>query len=320
MYRLISILVPILVTLVFSFNVDARGAKDVTAQGKKTQDPDSGQTCRPRKRCQPEEPPTDPEDPPTDPEDPPTEPPTEPPAATFLTAGASYQMQLQGALNLEYTVDAYVFDLFDVSEQTIADIKNSGAKAICYFSAGTFEEWREDATDFAPEALGEPLGDWPGEYWLDTRHESVRAVMLNRIALAKAKGCDAVDPDNVDLHTQQSGFPISYAQQLEYNQFIATSAHDAQLFVGLKNNLSQLDDLHTFYDFAINESCIRWNECEMLTPFIENNKPVFHIEYLGVSGAGSSEFEQMCTHTGDIGLYSLVLPRALDDGFRFSCQ
>ncbi|MEO2279696.1 endo alpha-1,4 polygalactosaminidase [Pseudoalteromonas pernae] len=309
MYRLLSILVPLLVTTIFSFNVDAAGAKDVTTQGKKTQDPDSGQTCRPRKHCQPEEPPTDPEDPPA-----------EPPATTFLNAGASYQMQLQGVLNLEYTVDAYVFDLFDVSAQTIADIKNSGAKAICYFSAGTFEEWREDAIDFAPEALGEPLGDWPGEYWLDTRHESVRAVMLNRIALAKQKGCDAVDPDNVDLHTQQSGFNISYAQQLEYNMFIASSAHDAQLFVGLKNNLDQLADLHTYYDFAINESCIRWNECEMLTPFINSNKPVFHVEYLGVSGVGSSEFEQMCTHTSELGIYSLVLPRELDDAYRFSCQ
>ena len=281
----------------------------------KNSSPDNGRKCRPRKLCE------EPIDPTPEPEpEPEPDPEPQPPSDVFLPAGASYQMQLQGPLNTEYAVDAYVFDLFDVSTQTIAAIKNSGAKAICYFSAGTHEDWRPDADDFAAEAIGAPLGDWPGEHWLDTTHESVKAVMSARIALAKSKGCDAVDPDNVDVHTQKSGFGISYAQQLDYNRFLATSAHDQQLAVGLKNNLEQLADLHSYYDFAINESCIRWNECDMLRPFIDANKPVFHVEYLGVNGVGSPEFDEMCATTTALGIYSAVLPLELDDAYRFSCQ
>ncbi len=39
------------------------------------------------------------------------------------------------------------------------------------FSAGTKEDWREDADDFPEEALGEPLGDWEGEVWVDVNNE-----------------------------------------------------------------------------------------------------------------------------------------------------
>lgn len=39
------------------------------------------------------------------------------------------------------------------------------------FSAGTKEDWREDADDFPEVALGEPLGDWQGEVWVDINNE-----------------------------------------------------------------------------------------------------------------------------------------------------
>ncbi|MFY8274740.1 endo alpha-1,4 polygalactosaminidase [Pseudoalteromonas sp. SSDWG2] len=304
-----NLLVPILVTLILSLPGHAKVSSEPDMGIQAAKSPQQEPNCKSKKKCQDTTDPNDPQEPET----------PEPPVNEFLPAGSSYQMQLQGALNTEYVADAYVFDLFDVSQETITQIKSTGAKAICYFSAGTYEQWRTDAVDFAPEAIGEPLGDWPGENWLDTTHESVKTVMKNRIQLAKDKGCDAVDPDNVDSHTQQSGFNISYAQQLEYNKYLSTTAHDNQLFIGLKNNLSQLADLHSHYDFAINESCIRWNECDMLKPFVDANKAVFHVEYLGVSGAGSSEFDNMCSIANNVGMYSLVLPHLLDDAYRFSC-
>lgn len=39
------------------------------------------------------------------------------------------------------------------------------------FSAGTQEDWRSDADDFPAAALGEPLGDWEGEVWVDINNE-----------------------------------------------------------------------------------------------------------------------------------------------------
>jgi hypothetical protein len=44
-------------------------------------------------------------------------------------------------------------------------------------SAGSFEEWRPDALDFAAADLGNPLAGWAGERWLDIRSEAVKAIM-----------------------------------------------------------------------------------------------------------------------------------------------
>lgn len=51
------------------------------------------------------------------------------------------------------------------------------------FSAGTKEDWRDDADDFPDEALGAALGDWEGEVWLDVNdvvrvHDTVRLLLV----------------------------------------------------------------------------------------------------------------------------------------------
>lgn len=69
---------------------------------------------------------------------------------------------------------------------------------LCYFSAGSYENWRPDAAQFTQSDLGLDLDGWAGEKWLNTNSENVRRIMKDRIDLAKEKGCDGVDPDNVD--------------------------------------------------------------------------------------------------------------------------
>jgi hypothetical protein len=95
-------------------------------------------------------------------------------------------------------VDIYDIDLFDTPAATIAQLHKLGKKVICYFSAGSYESWRSDAKDFKDGDTGHNLDDWPGEKWLNLSSENVREIMKKRVAMAKEKGCDAVDPDNVD--------------------------------------------------------------------------------------------------------------------------
>ena len=178
---------------------------------------------------------------------------------------------------------AYDVDFFDTSAATIAALRAGGRKVICYFSAGSFEDWRSDAGLFPAAALGNPLDGWPGERWLDTRAAGVRAVMRARMDLAVSKKCDAVDPDNVDGYTNGPGFPLTAATQLDYNKFLAAEAHARGLSVGLKNDLSQVASLVDDFDFAINEQCQVYRECDMLAPFIARSKAVFGIEYNGSS-------------------------------------
>ena len=78
--------------------------------------------------------------------------------------------------------------------------------------------------------------------------------MSDRIALAASKGCDGVDPDNVDGYSNRTGFPLSYNSQLDYNRFLFDTAHDHGLAVSLKNDLGQIEDLVVYADFAVNES------------------------------------------------------------------
>jgi hypothetical protein len=195
--------------------------------------------------------------------------------------GTSWQIQLQGNLDTSISASAYDIDLFDNSASTIATLHAAGRKVICYFSAGSYEDWRSDAGQFPAAALGNPLDGWPGENWLDTRSAAVRTIMQARMDLAVTKGCDAVDPDNVDGYTNNPGFPLTAATQLDYDTFLATSAHARGLAVGLKNDLDQVPSLVTSFDFAVNEQCEQYSECGLLKPFISANKSVFGIEYQG---------------------------------------
>jgi len=79
----------------------------------------------------------------------------------------------------------------------------------------------------------------------------------------------------------ESGFPLTPDDQLSYNIWIANQAHARDLAVGLKNDLDQITTLVSHYDWAINEQCFQYNECDLLLPFIQAGKPVFGIEYQG---------------------------------------
>jgi hypothetical protein len=103
--------------------------------------------------------------------------------------------------------------------------------------------------------------------------------MLKRLDLCRQKGFDGVEPDNVDGYSNNSGFPLTPADQLAYNRFLADAAHQRGLSIGLKNDLGQAAALEPSFDFAINEQCFQYNECELLNPFLKAGKAVFVAEY-----------------------------------------
>ncbi|CAF0949214.1 unnamed protein product [Rotaria sp. Silwood1] len=75
------------------------------------------------------------------------------------------------------------------------------------------------------------------------------------------------------------GFRITYQDQLTYNIWLAQEAHARDLSIGLKNDVDQVRDLVSYFDWAINEQCWEYNECNTLQPFITANKAVFNCEY-----------------------------------------
>ncbi len=233
----------------------------------------------------------------------------------------SWEWQLTGELNTSYDASLYDIDLFDTNTSVIEELKKSGKKVICYFSAGSYEDWREDSYKFPKSVLGNDLDGWEGEKWLDIRDlETLLPIMRYRLDLAKQKGCDGVEPDNVDGYTNDTGFDLTYEDQLIYNKMIANEAHHRGLSVGLKNDLDQVEDLKIFYDFALNESCHEYDECDKLEPFINDNKPVFNAEYNQKYIDDSEEMDKLCEDARARGFKTLVLPRNLDGSFRYSCD
>lgn len=198
--------------------------------------------------------------------------------------GISWQWQLSGELDASHDVDVYDIDLFDTTKKQIKDLQDRGVKVICYFSAGSYENWRQDESDFPDSILGNTLLGWEDEKWLDiSKLAQLAPIMKKRLDLAKQKGCDGVEPDNVDGYRNESGFSLTYADQLSYNKWLVREAHKNELSIALKNNLEQVDDLVDYFDFAVNEQCFENDECEMLLPFVEQEKAVFGVEYaLGV--------------------------------------
>lgn len=170
-------------------------------------------------------------------------------------------------------------DLFDNSAATIAALKRKGIAVVCYFSAGSYENWRPDAASFPAAALGRAMAGWPGERWLDVRSNAVHAIMEQRMDLAASKGCDAVEPDNIDGYTNRTGFPLTASHQLAYNTRLAHSAHTRGLAIALKNDVDQVAQLAELFDFAINEECNAYSECGVYSHFIRRGKAVFNAEY-----------------------------------------
>jgi hypothetical protein len=194
--------------------------------------------------------------------------------------GTSWQWQLSGVIDTTIDAQMYDIDLFDAPQPVIDQLHAAGRSVVCYFSAGSYEDWRPDAADFPAAALGNPLEGWAGERWLDIRQVDLLApIMSARLDLAQQKGCDGVEPDNVDGYANDSGFPLSAADQLAYNRWLAEQAHLRRLSIGLKNDLEQVNALLPLFDWALNEQCFQYAECDQLTPFVQAGKAVFGVEY-----------------------------------------
>lgn len=184
-------------------------------------------------------------------------------------------------------VSIYDIDLFDTPADTIKQLHSLGIKVLCYFSAGSYENWRSDAKDFKDADLGKPLDGWPGEKWLNLNSENVRNIMRKRIDLAVQKGCDGVDPDNVDGYQNDNGLGLTKEDSISYMQFLSNITAPNNLALGLKNAGDIIPTVLPIVHFSVNEQCVQYGECETFAPFIEAGKPVFHIEY--PSGAGAEQ-------------------------------
>lgn len=234
-------------------------------------------------------------------------------------ADVTWQWQLDGPLTTSYSVDLYDVDLWETPDVAIRQLQARGATVLCYFSAGSGDEDRDDYGSFAAADLGRPLDGYPSERWLDIRSATVWAVMTTRLDLAAARGCDGVEPDNVDGYTNRTGFDLTARDQLAFNRNLANEAHRRGLTIALKNAGDQAADLVAYVDLELNEECHLYDECGQLAPFRQAGKAVLNVEYADTRAEAVTLARTVCPASAAAGLRTLILPPALDDSFRVSC-
>ena len=208
-----------------------------------------------------------------------------------------WQYQLQGRLRTNicavpysggpcvrpdvYDVDLYAPDGVTLNAAGVQAIHASGAHAVCYVDAGTWEDFRPDAGAYPDSVKGLPNG-WPGERWLDIRAISVLLPIISaRVAKCQAAGFDSVEFDNVDGYANDTGFPLTDSDQLAFDTDLAAIAHSDGLSVGLKNDLGELGALQSTFDYAINEQCAQYHECASYAGWTAAGKAVVEVEYRG---------------------------------------
>ncbi len=167
---------------------------------------------------------------------------------------------------------------------TVAKLHALGqdVKVICYFDAGVFENYRSDAAKFPQSIIGNKDVGWEGSYWLDIRQTDILLpIMRDRmVTWCKNKGFDAIEPDETEVWSNNSGFNITKEQNNFYNRKIAEMAHELGLSVGLKGNTTEATDLWPYFDWTLNEECWQYDECSILkSSFIDHGKAVFNVEY-----------------------------------------
>jgi len=225
------------------------------------------------------------------------------------TVGLTWQWQI-GDNDIDTSIEADVYDIDLYVDQSIIDkLHADGRRVIGYISVGSWEDWRPDKDDFPEEVLGKKYEGWKGERWLDIRQiDKLAPMMLARLDLCAAKGFDAVEPDNMEVHGNNTGFPITYADQLNYALWLADEAHKRGLAIGVKNAPDQVQDLVEHFDFAITEDAFYQKWAQKMKPFIEAGKPVFDAEYTDLDG----DFESFCQRSKRLNFSTILKNRGLD--------
>ncbi len=191
-----------------------------------------------------------------------------------------WDWQLSGPLDMSRKLKMLDVDPDEVTAAQIAQVKAAGIKTIAYISVGTWEDWRADKDAFPASVKGNNLANWPGEKYLDIRQQAILLpIMQARFQRARDKGFEAIEPDNMDVYTNNSGFTISEADTVSYVLALASIAQGMGMEIGQKNVPELTSQLVGTLDFVITEDCFDQGWCSQVLAYQAAGKPVLAAEY-----------------------------------------
>lgn len=154
----------------------------------------------------------------------------------------------------------YDIDGFLNTAATVSALHAKGYHAICYIEAGSYVADRPDANQFPASVIGKKI-DGFSDKWTDIRSSAVKTIVDKRIQMCATKGFDAVEPDLEDGYTNNTGFPLTASDQINFNTWVANTVHGYGMGVLLKGDPEQAKALAPTVDFFLNEQCNQYSEC-----------------------------------------------------------
>jgi hypothetical protein len=175
----------------------------------------------------------------------------------------------------------------------VTRIHAEGGHAICYLETGAWENYRPDASQYPASVLGNVMGGYPDERYVDIRQWSVLEPILEaRFRQCKAEGFDGVETDIDDSYTDDTGFPLTLQDEVTFDTEVATDIHALGLAWFLKNGVNGdafITDMVPVADGTVNEQCWQYQECSQLEPFVRAGKPILNVEYEDLAQAGTCQ-------------------------------
>jgi hypothetical protein len=141
--------------------------------------------------------------------------------------------------------------------------------------------------------------------------------MAWRMDSAARKGCDGLDPDNIDGYSNANGLGLTESDAIHYVIWLANQAHARGLAIGLKNGGDIVSDVVNCLEWVVVEQCLQYSECDLYTPFLKGGKPVLEIEYPkgdkdDNSTVSGKVFDGTCKPARQRGLRTLIKNLGLD--------
>ncbi len=234
------------------------------------------------------------------------------PAAPAAVAGVVQAPPVNG--QFDYQIGGAYAPLSSVAivDRDSSDAAVSGKYNICYINAFQAQPdaaawWKTNHNDLLLKtAAGAYVVDsgW-NEIVLDTRTAAKRAelaaIVNGWIDGCKAKGYQAIEPDNLDSWSRSKGL-ITTAHNIAFATLLAQHAHAIGLAIAQKNasEIAYEGKNQVGFDFAIAEECQRYSgefgakECDDYMHYYGNQ--VIEIEYN--DNGGLTSFNNACTARG----------------------
>lgn len=217
--------------------------------------------------------------------------------------GIRWQWQESGDLDVQIAAELFIVNLQQTPASTIEALHAAQRKVICSFHAGIVDPTVAEAGSLSLAVAGSKVDEKQELRWLDIRNPAVQGWVEKQLEQARDKRCDGVLPNGLDGYTVNSGYPLSAQEQLTFNRWLADAAHARQLSVGLRNDSEQARSLQAKFDWALNEQCFEYGECNAYQPFIAAGKAVLGVEYQGESSdfcpkANALKYDWLKKNTG----------------------